>query len=101
MLYLGYFIVAMAIFNIGVSFWANNAKPDKTILKKYSKKTLFQSTNPFCQSWGALIDEVDMEIMKNYRRRFSVLYMVTALFFISLLIIILNFEYFYNLSKTL
>jgi hypothetical protein len=69
---------------IGIGIWANMAKPTKSIVKKYSRKTQTLATLPFYRSWDRNIDASDLAAFTEYRRRMLILYTATFTVFLTI-----------------
>ncbi len=57
------------------------------------------STLPFSHSWRSEVDEKDIGKFVVYRKRMLILYGMNLIVFALLVIIVLNFESFYNVRK--
>ncbi len=90
MSYLVAVIVILVLALLAVSIWVNGAKPKKAILDKYSRQIISQATFPLCRGWELRIDKEDIDALKKYRKRFSILYTASFVVFLLFMLIILS-----------
>ncbi len=83
-------VVLLVIALIAISIWVSRAKPNKVTLDKYSRQIISQATLPLCHGWESKVDQEDMESLRKYRKRFSLLYSASLIVFLLFMLIILS-----------